>query len=272
MNARTATKAAMTLGWFFAAAVYFGTGSMAQPVEGSKSATHPKVGKEDCATCHSDVASKPHVHAATADCTQCHEYTESQDAAEGKIRLVAEGSDLCFVCHTDIQDRVKKSKTPHQAAADDCKTCHDPHSSTNEKLLKEKQQDLCTVCHADMGEKIAAAKYVHAAVTDRGCAACHDPHGADVAPMLKTDVNTLCMSCHRWEDRANPKNPTKRRILDSPDGLGHPLVGHPFKGVPDPSAKGAPLTCLSCHDPHVGPMEQRLKFQQGKNDFCSRCH
>jgi len=283
MNAVAATKVALTLGWVLAGAAYIAAGKAAptplgapaaisQAASGSKAGAHPKIGKEECATCHTDVASKPHVHAATADCTACHEYSEAPGADEGRIKLAAEGNALCFVCHTDIQEKLKGKKLVHGPAQEDCLTCHDPHSSDTEKLLKDKQQDLCAACHADVGDKLAKSKFVHGAIKDHGCTACHDPHASDTAPMLADEPEKLCMSCHRWEESANPKNTTRHRLLDTPDGLGHPLVGHPFRGVLDPSAKGQPLSCLSCHDPHVGPDRPRLKPGKAQDDFCSRCH
>jgi predicted CXXCH cytochrome family protein len=278
MNALAATKAALVLGWVIAAAAFIGYSNAAPmrpesaPASAPKVHDHPKIGKADCATCHTTVTSKPTVHGATADCTQCHAYTESPEAEKGKIALMAEGNDLCFACHTDIQEKLKNKKTPHAPAQEDCLTCHDPHASNNEKLLKDKQQDLCAACHTDVGEMLSKSKFIHGAIKDHGCSACHDPHASDTAKMLADEPEKLCMSCHRWQETADPKNTTKHRILDSPDGLGHPLVGHPFRDVPDPSAGGKPLTCLSCHDPHVGPDRPRLKPGKAQNDFCSRCH
>jgi predicted CXXCH cytochrome family protein len=165
-----------------------------------------------------------------------------------------------------------KAKDHPKIGKEDCLTCHNPHSSDNAGLLKDKQPDLCGACHTDIGEKIAKSKFTHGAIKDHGCSACHDPHASDTAKFLADEPEKLCMSCHRWEETANPKNTTKHRILDTPDGMGHPLVGHPFRDVPDPSAGGKPLTCLSCHDPHVGPDRPRLKPGKAQNDFCSRCH
>jgi predicted CXXCH cytochrome family protein len=278
MNAKAAIKAALIVGWLLAAAAFIWAGNAAPvPVDAAveaapKAKDHPKIGKEDCATCHSDVTSKPTVHGATADCTSCHSYTEPAGSETGKIALAASGSDLCFTCHTDIQDKLKGKKLAHPPAQEDCLTCHNPHSSDNAGLLKDKQPDLCGACHTDIGEKIAKSKFTHGAIKDHGCSACHDPHASDTAKFLADEPEKLCMSCHRWEEKADPKNTTKHRILDTPDGMGHPLVGHPFRDVPDPSADGKPLTCLSCHDPHVGPDRPRLKPGKAQNDFCSRCH
>ena len=68
------------------------------------------------------------------------------------------------------------------------------------------------------------------------------------------------------------EDPTKHRILATSEGRGHPIAGHPYKDVPDPSAPGKTLSCLSCHDPHVGNGVDRLKEGKIRNDFCSRCH
>lgn len=280
MNALAATKAAVTFGWLLAAVAFAGAawggapepaGAAARPASMPAEA-HLKIGAQECAECHGELAGKANVHPAALDCAQCHEYSETPEAEEGRVRLAGEGAALCFTCHAETQKALETKKFSHMPAQGECTLCHDPHSSDNERLLKGRTQELCATCHEETGERIGAAKFVHAPIKEHGCAACHDPHASDAAQMLKAEPEALCMSCHRWEESPNPKNRTRKRILATSDGRGHPVTGHPYTGAADPSAEGKKITCLSCHDSHSGAIPSRLRPGKVKDDFCSRCH
>jgi predicted CXXCH cytochrome family protein len=64
---------------------------------------------------------------------------------------------------------------------DDCTSCHDPHHSDNNALLKKALPALCLDCH---DQKDLAAVKGHAGTGDKSCMDCHDPH-------VGTDVNLL---------------------------------------------------------------------------------
>ncbi len=75
-----------------------------------------------------------------------------------------------------------------------CSSCHNPHGSTNVRLLKtgDSVSELCTKCHAD---KRGPFLWEHAPVR-QGCTTCHDPHGSQNDSMLVAKLPLLCQRCH----------------------------------------------------------------------------
>jgi predicted CXXCH cytochrome family protein len=197
--------------------------------------------------------------------------TQEPAAAPVAKAHLAIGKTECSECHGELT-----SKAHVHAAALDCSSCHEyaetPGAEEGTVKLMAAGQELCLTCHSDMQEKLQGAKFVHAPIGGAGCVACHEPHSTEAASLLKAQPEALCLSCHAFERTANPKNKTRKRILETSDGRGHPIMGHPYKGVPDPSANGAALSCRSCHDSHFGADHARLKPGKVKDDFCSRCH
>ena len=75
-----------------------------------------------------------------------------------------------------------------------CSSCHNPHGSTNVKLLKTGTtvDEACASCHA---EKRGPYLWEHAPVAN-ACVTCHDPHGSSNERMLVAKVPFLCQRCH----------------------------------------------------------------------------
>ncbi|HLG18026.1 MAG TPA: cytochrome c3 family protein [Blastocatellia bacterium] len=252
------------------------------------SVKHVKIGKADCKDCHGDLVKQKNVHPPAADgCTTCHEYNETGEGAE--IKQAIEGNDLCFTCHTEKQEDLKNKKFTHPPAEADCTTCHNPHSSDVSDMLKAPAIDLCFACHTDKQEEFNTKKFTHAPLKDLGCPTCHNPHASDVAPILKAEKNTICTSCHKLNAKLQRKAEgtfvafgdtvvtaeylsRAKKILLSPDGKGHPYVGHPVSGVADPSAKEKHLACTSCHNPHFGNYVQRFQKDLRGQALCDTCH
>jgi len=76
----------------------------------------------------------------------------------------------------------------------DCTTCHNPHGSTNVRMLKVGNtiNETCASCHA---EKRGPFLWDHAAGREN-CASCHDPHGSNNDRMLVAKDPMLCQRCH----------------------------------------------------------------------------
>jgi len=84
---------------------------------------------------------------------------------------------LCWECHDNF---LEKAKFQHDVV-EDCTSCHDPHQSSENFLLKEKVLQLCGECHDDKDLK---ADKGHAGFEGKSCTDCHDPH-------VGTDPNLL---------------------------------------------------------------------------------
>ncbi len=126
-------------------------------------------------------------------CTTCHSVHSFQ--SETHQLKAKDELGLCATCH---RDKVAKMGLPgHMPVREGkmtCTSCHDPHGSTNVKLLKvgDNVTQLCTSCHQ---EKRGPFLWEHAPVSE-GCTTCHDPHGSVNERMLVTKLPMLCQRCH----------------------------------------------------------------------------
>ncbi len=156
-----------------------------------------------CTTCHNRGDhlmwdSSAHESRGVA-CTTCHS-VHSFKSAKAQLKK-ATISETCATCHRDKVMKTKRSA--HMPVSNDpnrpsshmeCTTCHSPHGSANEKMLRTgtSVNDLCTSCHT---EKRGPYLWEHAAVVD-SCTNCHDPHGSSFQRMLVTQEPMLCQRCH----------------------------------------------------------------------------
>ena len=115
--------------------------------------------------------------------------------------------DTCFQCHKNKRAEIwRSSHMPVREGKMTCTSCHNPHGSTADTLLKEATvNDTCYKCHA---EKRGPFLFEHAPVREN-CANCHDPHGSTNDFMLKISRPRLCQQCHSAASGhpANPRNP-----------------------------------------------------------------
>ena len=76
----------------------------------------------------------------------------------------------------------------------DCASCHNPHGSTNVRMLKVGNwvNETCVSCHA---EKRGPFLWDHAPVRE-ACNTCHDPHGSNNDRLLVAKLPMLCQRCH----------------------------------------------------------------------------
>lgn len=210
--------------------------------------------KDLCLSCHPEKVSHKFVHgpAGTGDCTTCHNPHESDNK---RLLVKKDVSEVCFLCHTDIQEELKK-RVVHPAVLSGCTSCHNPHGGNFKRFLSAQGKDLCFQCHPDISDKIAGAKTVHPPVnTEKGCASCHSPHASDNEKMLFASGKNLCLSCHK---EFMQKNWT---VLHGPIKQGK---------------------CTPCHNPHGSPNQKLLDkefpvdFYAAYNDkeyeLCFSCH
>ncbi|MEW6128805.1 MAG: cytochrome c3 family protein [Acidobacteriota bacterium] len=256
-------------------------------VAATSTAKHKKIGKADCQACHAALIKHANVHPVAEGCDTCHEFKENQDTAE--VKLIAEGNELCYTCHSEQKEALANKKIKHLAAETDCLSCHNPHASENPRLLNDKSPDLCFTCHADKQEDFSKKKFAHAPINDLGCQICHNPHAADFPTLLKTDKDALCVACHKanFKHKAqangdllifadttiNPDYLSKaKKIMLNSEGKGHPYIGHPTMNVADPSQKDKKMSCTSCHNPHFGNHQQMFQQDLRGQQLCDKCH
>ena len=196
----------------------------------------------NCDTCHGDLSAKKNRHAAVQmGCPSCHPGIDAADIPHKKTNKIAKGlasepPELCYGCH---DKGVFGKKTVHAALQMGCLSCHNPHSSDNEKLLTAPMPDLCFTCH---DKTKFAGEAVHSPVSIGLCVSCHDPHSSSEPKLLKEAVPALCYTCH-------DKGPFTRKSV------------HP------PVAGGM---CTGCHSPHASG-EIKLLLSRPIN-LCLECH
>ncbi len=189
----------------------------------------------------------------TGDCSLCH---ASADPANPGPVLKA-GNALCFGCHEDYP-AVLGRKFGHAPASERCVNCHNPHNSTERRLLHLPVKELCFSCHKDIHELAENSAVKHGALSEESkCLACHNPHGANVEHLLKQMPRDLCLRCH------NRDNIT--------DAAGHKLTNMSQLFEQNPLQHGALQfgDCSACHNPH-GFENFRLLNEEYPADFYSQ--
>lgn len=207
-----------------------------------------------CMTCHENkdksASTDKNIHAhpifkyfAEDSCIQCHNPHGSTE----RFFLNNKVTDLCLTCHGDKviatypDDDPPVSVTTHGIITKldkypkGCTNCHNPHYSSNEKMLSHKKEDLCISCHnkeiytkdASGNDRIIPnmelklkAEYpkIHSGFS-KDCTACHNPHStynnylikdndennnnakiqypATPYALYKPEAYSLCTSCHK---------------------------------------------------------------------------
>jgi len=149
-----------------------------------------------CTTCHNRGPhfawqGSPHESRDVA-CTNCHRVMEEVSA---KFQLAKETEiETCGQCHREKHaQQMRSSHMPLREGKMTCTSCHNPHGSVTQALLKENSvNDTCFTCHA---EKRGPFLWTHAPVSE-SCTNCHEPHGSNHENMLKVAKPRLCQQCH----------------------------------------------------------------------------
>jgi DmsE family decaheme c-type cytochrome len=139
-------------------------------------------------------------------CTNCHTVMINV-TPKFQLNKLTE-MDTCFQCHKNKRAEIwRSSHMPVREGKMTCSTCHNPHGSYGEALLKEATvNDGCYRCHA---EKRGPFLWEHAPVREN-CLNCHDAHGSINDFLLKISRPRLCQQCHAnlTGHPGNPRNPT----------------------------------------------------------------
>lgn len=170
----------------------------------------PQAQSQICLRCHS-AASTPtlaqwhtSIHALNdLSCFSCHTLHEGPQQKISKDKM----AELCYGCHPDIKAQFSLfAHHPVRERKMSCFDCHDPHGSTQPRMLKGvSPRDLCTRCHM---EKNGPFAYEHGDVTEN-CSNCHSPHGSVNRRLLSAAMPFLCIQCHNPGHRSTLAPGTK---------------------------------------------------------------
>lgn len=153
---------------------------------------NPQRNPETCFQCHLDKRGEfalPHAHPLDkVSCSECHDPHKGDAVVGGGTSLVG-ANETCFKCH-DAQRGPYVFE--HEALRESCVTCHNPHGTVNDKMLKARNQTLCLQCHYQQqtisGQLLIGGRD-HAAFVQRGTcwsAGCHEAvHGSHVNSSLR---------------------------------------------------------------------------------------
>ena len=157
----------------------------------------PRDVSEVCVGCHNRSTHalwKGSMHdARNLSCITCHSvHNPKSEYAQLKAATI---TDTCVTCHkTEVAKLQRFGHMPVREGKMQCTSCHNPHGSTNVRLLKVGNwvNELCVSCHA---EKRGPFLWDHAPVRE-ACNTCHDPHGSNNERMLVAKLPMLCQRCH----------------------------------------------------------------------------
>jgi DmsE family decaheme c-type cytochrome len=133
-------------------------------------------------------------------CTNCHKVME-ETSAKSQLAKVNE-IETCGQCHVQkkAQAMGRSSHMPLREGKMTCTSCHNPHGTVTQTLLKENGvNETCYTCHT---EKRGPFLHTHPPVQEN-CLNCHEPHGSNHEKMLKVAKPRLCHECHQGGAHGN---------------------------------------------------------------------
>jgi len=191
--------------------------------------------------------------------------------------------DLCTECHDDISDKIDEATVKHSVVTQKpCTTCHDPHVSDEERLLRTNSKTLCLSCHAKpikvgkrvilgLGELLTKRKNHHGPISRNDCTTCHrGAHGGDEHHLLAgkypsrfyvpfdAKLYSLCFECHDAELVEEEEDEDVTSFRNGDRNL-HYLHVNKTKG----------RSCRACHEVHAssGPALVRASVPFGKRGW-----
>lgn len=153
----------------------------------------PELKAARCLTCHEKTPGMDlwtlGVHKRNdVSCDSCH------DMHTPSGRQKPNEPEVCFNCHRDVKIAVnKRSHHPILEGKVKCTSCHTPHGSLSQHLVKaDDPRELCFNCHAD---KRGPMVWEHPPV-EENCQSCHEVHGSNHSRLLNERIPQLCQNCH----------------------------------------------------------------------------
>jgi len=108
-----------------------------------------------------------HMPYGERECGACHDENSLGEMVEPQ-------PGLCYMCHEDLGTQYNYLHGP--VAGGYCTSCHDPHMSKKEKLLRLTGDLLCFHCHE---EESVRRNEMHEDLEGMVCSDCHNPHGGE---------------------------------------------------------------------------------------------
>jgi DmsE family decaheme c-type cytochrome len=157
----------------------------------------PREANDVCLTCHTRGnqalwSGSAHDGRRLA-CVSCHSVHDPKTPV-AQLKLTSQ-IETCGTCHkAQVLKMNRLSHMPVREGKMECSSCHNPHGSTNVRLLRVGNwiNETCVSCHA---EKRGPFLYEHSAGRE-SCVSCHDPHGSSNERMLVAKLPMLCQRCH----------------------------------------------------------------------------
>lgn len=206
--------------------------------------------------CHAAEVDFPRLHGpvAAGACNVCHGYS---DVEKHTFELKRTGGELCNFCHIGKTDAAGVH-IHEPVARGECLRCHQPHGSTQRRLLRgATEAAVCLNCHSEVTEKA----HVHTPLTEGTCTDCHRAHTSLYDKLLVEEGRSLCLRCHAGVDK--PMHATPRpavfaaaQQVDEPDVM--------------PVHQPVQQDCARCHNPHSSDQASLLVDQPLK--LCTSCH
>lgn len=177
---------------------------------------------------------------------------------------------VCYKCHNEMQATVTKTRFKHAPVQSGCSTCHNPHNSKYEHLLRQPGTTLCTSCHTSIKDALKS-KVKHGPMTSsRSCGSCHDPHGSKIQKLLLDNTYALCVRCH---GKKNMKDDTGKKMVNIRAELKKNKRHHGPVKFKD---------CSACHQPHGSknfrllneqyPSRFYVRYNKKHYELCFQCH
>lgn len=215
----------------------------AQTLTGHPYIEASKVNLDTCLRCHPDKEEGKFVHSAIDNgCETCHQVVSAEKEEKTSITLLAEGGELCAMCHEAKPRQVAHG--PYKSG--NCTICHEPHSSQFPAQLRADENTLCDSCH------------------EANSSSAHIDREARRVELLGKQPYPL----------ADYDTAPKMGTLHSPPP-GATVSTHPVAGT-DHRKRSIVLKCSSCHDPHASDVSKLLrKAAEGREtseNLCLSCH
>lgn len=135
-------------------------------------------------------------------CTSCHTLMAkspergqlAKTDARNALGFRRGATEVCLNCHPNPRAQMQRSShMPLREGKLTCASCHNPHGSTTEALLKGNSvNEGCYRCHA---EKRGPFLWEHPPAREN-CLTCHEAHGSIQAALLRVKPPRLCQQCH----------------------------------------------------------------------------
>ncbi|MBE0425677.1 MAG: hypothetical protein IBX72_03415 [Nitrospirae bacterium] len=157
--------------------------------------------------------------------------------------LIEKIPDLCYKCHTNLEESHSKAYVHFPFSQGKCTSCHDSHAGKIKGLIKENINSLCMNCHESIKQALKK-DFIHRALKQGACTDCHNSHSGEHKNLLVKAQKDLCWSCHE---------PLKEQLKKT-------NVHIPFRDG----------ECSSCHNPHASSNEDQMI--SSPNTLCKKCH